>query len=340
MTIDIYTHFVPARYADALARKTSGVHPDAGRIGDLGKMFPNLLECDSRLAHMDKYGVSLQVLTPLPLPVEEFMTEGDEQRVCELVRLANDSMAEIVARRPDRFVAVALLAFQEIGLAVEELVRAVRELSMKGAMLFTNINGRPLDWPELFPIYEKAVELDVPLWVHPVSWNYYEWIRDFLLWQIFGWPFDTTLATARLVYSGVLEKFPRLKLVTHHSGGVMPYLSERIRDIHDQTEEFRALYSEENVDAPGQASGRRHPLDVFRMFYTDVALSGSLPALRCSYAFFGARQLVFGTDYPFSPEQGERFIRANLAAVNSLEITTEERTRILAENAKELLHLS
>src|SRR6185437_3224797 len=143
------------------------------------------------------------------------------------MRIANDAMAETVVRNPRRFTGVALLCFQEIDQAVEELERAVQILGMKGAMLFTHIQGNPLDMPKLFPLYAKAIELDVPLWIHPISWNYYDWVRDFLIWQIFGWPIDTTLAMARLVYGGVMEKFPKIKFITHHAGGTVPYLFGR-----------------------------------------------------------------------------------------------------------------
>jgi aminocarboxymuconate-semialdehyde decarboxylase len=342
MIIDFYTHFVPAAYAEALVRRTPGFHPDAGRIADLGRLFPELMETDRRLRHMDQYGIAMQVLTPLPLPVEQLAGEAEKGRVGELVQIANDAIAETVARNPDRFWGIALLSFSDMALAVRELDRCVLDLGLKGAMLFTNIDGRPLDAPELFPLYQRATELDVPLWIHPVSWDYYPWMRDFLLWQIFGWPFDTTLAMARLVYSGVLERFPKLKLITHHSGGVMPYLADRIRDIHEQTEEFRALYASEakGADSGQESRATRDPLESFRRYYSDVALSGSLSALECSYAFFGAEQLVFGTDYPFSPEGGERFLCTNLAAVMALKVNERDRVKMLSGNAKTLLHLS
>lgn len=340
MNIDIYSHYLPTPYAEFLSHSTRGVHPDTGRIAELGQLFPPLCNLDMRIGHMDRYQLSVQVLTPLPIPVEQFFEQGNQAQAAELVRVANDSMAESVARKPERFVGVALLSFQEVGAAIEELVRTVQQLGMKGAMVFTNLSGEPLDSPRLYPLYEKVIELDVPLWIHPVSWDYYPWVREYLIWQTFTWPFDTTLAMARLVYGGVLEKFPRLKLITHHAGGVLPCLAGRVQDVYDQTKEFAALYSEKVLpEQTPSGSASRTPLDYFKMFYSDVALSGWKPALECAYAFFGSSRLVFGSDYPFSPEQGERFLRTNLAAVMELEISAAERSRVLEENAKLLLKI-
>ena len=198
-------------------------------------MFPTLCEFDTRLSHMDRYNTSVQVLTPLPIPAEMFV---EPSAASSLVSVANDAMAEAVAKHPDRFVGVALLSFVDMDEAAKELERCVKQLGMKGAMLFTHISGRPIDIPELSPVYEMAQRLDVPLWIHPISWNYYDWVRDFLIWQIFGWPIDTTLAMARLVYGGVLEKFPDLKFITHHAGGTTPYLIGRVIDTYDQNEEL------------------------------------------------------------------------------------------------------
>jgi predicted TIM-barrel fold metal-dependent hydrolase len=338
MNIDIYTHFLPRSYARLIKETTSRVNADIVSVESLEKMFPNLCELDTRLRHMDKHDTRIQVLTPLPVPVEDFLSDSDRQTPQELARVANDSLAETIARRPDRFVGVALLPFCDTRSAVEEMERAVKQLGLKGAMIFTNIHGRPLDLAEFFPIYEKAIQLGVPLWMHPVSWNYFPWVRDYLLWQIFCWPFETTLAMARLVYGGVMERYSSLKWITHHSGGTVPFLVGRVSDIYDQEQEFAALYGYHGEARQEQNSETsRRPEDQFRMFYSDVALSGWQPSFICAYQFFGADRLVFGSDYPFGPEQGERFLRGNLAAVEKLEMSAAERIQVLEKNALALL---
>ncbi len=335
MNIDIYTHFFPKAYAHELIRHTTQIHPDVPDVGVLMQMFPNLCDLESRIHDMDDCETTLQVLTPLPIPIELF-TES-EQNATALMRIANDAMTETVAGNPRRFAGVGLLCFQNIDQAVAELERVVRELGMKGAMIFTHIQGKPLDMPSLFPIYAKAVELDVPLWIHPISWNYYDWVRDFLIWQIFGWPIDTTLAMARIVYGGVLEKFPKIKFIAHHAGGTVPYLLGRVIDTHDQNEELVQLSAGSGKE--GAISSEKTPEDYFRMFYGDTALSGLSGAMRCAHEMFGSDRLLFGSDYPFGPDDGRRFIRTNLSALSALELEPSAHAKVLSRNAEALLKL-
>ena len=334
MNIDIYTHFFPPAYAREITRRATRTHPDVPNIEMLMRLFPNLCEFETRLAHMDRYETSLQVLTPLPIPADLFV--GDSSAAAALVRVANDAMAEVIAKRQDRFAGVALLCFLNPEEAANELERAVKHLGLKGAMLFTNIAGRPVDMPQLFPVYERAQGLDVPLWIHPISWNYYDWVRDYLIWQVFGWPMDTTLAMARLVYGGVLEKFPKLKFITHHAGGTTPYLIGRVIDTYDQNEELTRL-SESGPSAPRPAA--KKPIDYYRMFYGDTALSGIATAMGCAYEMFGSEHMVFGSDYPFGPDSGQRFIHSNLAAIDTLKLPGRDQRRILVENARSLLRM-
>ena len=332
MNIDIYTHFFPPAYAKEITRRATHTHPDVPNIEMLMRMFPNLCEFEMRLAHMDRYETSLQVLTPLPIPTDLFVS--DPPAAAALAQVANDAMAEAVAKRQDRFAGVALLCFLDPAQAANELERAVTHLGFKGAMLFTNIAGKPLDMPGLFHVYEKAQNLDVPLWIHPISWNYYDWVRDYLIWQIFGWPVDTTFAMARLVYGGVLEKFPNLKFITHHAGGTTPYLIGRVIDTYDQNEELTRLSG--SVASTSRPAAKR-PIDYYRMFYGDTALSGIPGAMSCAYDMFGSEHFLFGSDYPFGPDSGQRFIHSNLAAIDTLKLPDRDRRRILVENARSLL---
>jgi uncharacterized protein len=337
--IDIYTHFLPPDYAKSIRETTSRAYSDLYGIDGLIQLYPNLSEFEARLRHMETNGTELQVLTPLPVPVEKFIADSDRQTPGELVRIANDAMAEEVARHADRFVGVALLSFDDIGSAVTEMHRAVTKLGLKGAMIFTHIGGHPLDLPEFYPIYEKAIELGVPLWLHPISWDYFPWVREHLLWQIFCWPFDTTLAMARLVYGGVMERYPTLKLITHHAGGTVPFLLGRVIDVYDQERGFATLYGQGSIARDIAPLPQYRPEELFRTFYADVALSGWLPSLACAYDFFGSDRLVFGSDYPFGPERGERFLRSNLAAVEQLRLPRGEHSKILEKNARMLLGL-
>ncbi len=332
MAIDLYTHFFPPAYAEAIARTTSRQHPDVPDLRLLQGVFPNLCQLDLRLPHMDRYGSEVQVLTPLPIPPGQFIADVDRQTPGQLSRIANDALAEAVVRQRDRFVGVALLSFRDIDSAVAEMHRAVDELRFAGAMLFTNIEGEPLDSERLFPIYRTACALDVPLWLHPVSWNYYPWVRDYLIWQIFGWPLDTTLAMARIVYGGVFDRFPQLKLITHHAGGAVPSLIGRVIDTYDQRRDLLRVAGTEP-----SAKVLESPPDAFRRFYADTAVSGVTNTLRGANELFGNERLVFGSDYPFGPELGERFLRANLEAVEQLGLSEADTEKILDSNARQLL---
>lgn len=330
--IDIYTHFFPPAYAHEIVRVATRAHPDVPNIEGLMRLFPNLCELDMRLSHMDRYQTSIQVLTPLPIPPDLFVNDAGAANA--LTRVANDAMAETMAGRKDRFVGVGLLCFQDMSEAAKELERCVKQLNFKGAMLFTNISGRPLDIPELSKVYETAQTLDVPLWIHPISWNYYEWVRDYLIWQIFGWPIDTTLAMARIVYGRVYENFPKLKLIAHHAGGTTPMLIGRVVDTYDQNEELMRLSESKSSHAMS-----KRPIEYYKMFYGDTALSGVPGAMQCAYEMFEADRLVFGSDYPFGPDAGQRFIRSNLAAIDGLRLTGQVRKKILDQNARSLLRL-
>lgn len=332
MNIDIYTHFFPPAYAKELVRQATQKSPDVPNVEMLMRLFPNLCEFDTRLAHMDRYETSLQVLTPLPIPTDTFVS--DPTAAAGLARVANDAMAEAIAKHQDRFAGVALLCFVDPGEAANELERAVKHLGMKGAMLFTNIGGKPVDMPGLSVVYEKAQGLNVPLWIHPISWNYYDWVRDYLTWQIFAWPMDTTLAMARIVYGGVLEKFPNLKFITHHAGGTTPYLIGRVIDTYDQNEELMRLSGSVGGRNP---HGEKKPIDYYHMFYGDTALSGIASAMNCGYEMFGSERFVFGSDYPFGPDSGQRFIHSNLTAIDALKLPDRDRKRVLFGNAHTLL---
>jgi aminocarboxymuconate-semialdehyde decarboxylase len=333
MNIDIYTHYLPPQYAAAIVRKSDRRHPDVPNVDLLKQLFPKLCDMDLRLPDMDLHQTTLQVLTPLPISPDLFV---GREGAAELTRIANDGMADAVLRFPKRFAGVALLFMDDPEAAEMELRRCIHELGFKGAMIFTNVGGKPIDDSHFDRIYGTAVELEVPLWLHPVSWNYYDWVRDYLIWQIFAWPMDSTLAMARLVYGGVMARFPRLKVITHHAGGVLPFLIGRVIDTHVQNQELSRLSGSEHAPSPSDAD---NPANTFKLFYGDTALSGIPSAMDCAYQFFGSEKLVYGSDYPFGPAEGESFIRSNHAALECLRLTQAENEKVLFRNSENLLKM-
>jgi aminocarboxymuconate-semialdehyde decarboxylase len=219
---------------------------------------------------------------------------------------------------------------------MKEIDRAINELRMRGIQITTPVNDRPIDAPEFWPLYEKMEKYNLPIWIHPVREHDYADYRTenrslYRIAGMLGWPYETSAAMVRLAMSGVLEKFPNLKFITHHCGGMIPYYGERIVQFLDSDE------------ARGQAVYRRKltkaPIEYLKMFYNDTALYGNTPGLMCAYEFFGAEKLLFGTDLPFDNQFGSRVTRQTIHAIEEMEISDIDKKLIYEDNARKLLRL-
>lgn len=278
-----------------------------------------------------------QIISLAAPPIESL---GEPAEAAELARLANDEMAELVRSRPDTFAGfVAGLPMNDPDAALGEIDRSVRELGALGIQIYTHVNGLPLDDPRFEPVFARMAELDRAIWVHPArnsSWPDYpaEEKSKFEVWWLFGWPYDTSAFMARLVFSGLLTRYPSLKVITHHAGGMVPFFSGRVGPGMDS---FGARTPpEESELVESGLEGR--PIDAFRRFYADTAVFGAPHALRCACEFFGVERMLFASDMPFDPVQGS-FIRDTIADIEALEVSEADRERIYAGNARELLHV-
>ncbi len=286
---------------------------------------------------LSEYGDVVQVLTTALPPLDVIPNPKD---AAEVARIANDEMAEIIAARPHQFVAgVATLPLCDIDAALKETDRAINELGFKGALVYTHVNGKPLDSPEFMPFYEKMAGYDLPIWIHPHRNNSmpdYKTEKEskYAIYFLFGWPYETSAAMTRLVFSGVLDKYPNLKFITHHCGGMVPFFDQRIISGYDLTEADNL-----ELEAPYIRSLAKRPVEYFRMFYNDTAVYGSTPALMCGYSFFGAGHLLFGTDMPYDTEHGHRHIRETIRSVEQMDIPDSDRKKIFEDNARKLLRL-
>jgi uncharacterized protein len=221
-----------------------------------------------------------------------------------------------------------------------EIDRAVATLGARGIQIFTNVAGKPLSAPQFRPIFRRMAQHDLPVWVHPIRGPQFadyasEQTSEDEIWFSFGWPYETTACMTRLIYSGLLDELPELKIVTHHMGGMIPYFAGKI------TLGFRQIFygtSQRNPVAEERGL-RKPPTDYFKMLYADTALNGVEAATRCGHAFFGTAKCLFATDAPFDPEGGRALIRGTIRAIEALEIGTAECARIFAENARRLLNL-
>ena len=338
LKLDIFPHIFPAPFFGRMKGIAQG-NPALAASIKRWLNIPVLWDLDARLRMMREFKDYKQVLT-LSLPAIEFLAGPEESPA--LARLANDGMAEIVAAHPNEFPAfVASLPMNNVPAALEEMDRAIARLGAKGIQIFTNVNGRPIDEPEFFPIFERCVKkYDLPIWLHPVRTAKFadyptESKSKYEIWWLFGWPYETSACMARLVFSGMLQKLPDLKVITHHLGAMAPYFDERIGLGMDQ---MGTRTTDEDYGALLKRLGKR-PLDYFRMFYGDTSVNGSAPAIRCGLDFFGPDRVLFGTDCPFDPEGGPTFIRESIRAIDSLKLAQLVRNKIYFGNAVRMLGL-
>ncbi|MDB5461372.1 MAG: amidohydrolase [Caulobacteraceae bacterium] len=330
--IDIYNHVTPPAYLELIKARYS----NAGMVKRIANIR-NLWDMESRIQLLEKFPEVQQVLT-LATPPPEMVAGPSESP--DLARIANDGMAEICARYPKKFPAfVAAMPMNNIPAAIKEMDRAIDKLGARGIEIKTNVNGRPLDEPEFYPIFEHATRVHgVPIWMHPerpaAMTDYASESKSrYEIWQVMGWPYETTAAMARIVFSGILDRLPDLRIVTHHCGGMLPYFAGRAETLWAQLGSRTA-----DEDYSGVLKGLKKPfMDYFRMFYGDTVLGGSASALRCGLDFFGPDHVVFASDCPFDPEGGPMFIREGIRSIESLDLSDEVKAKIYVENAQRLL---
>ncbi|SNS88146.1 aminocarboxymuconate-semialdehyde decarboxylase [Noviherbaspirillum humi] len=330
--IDIYNHVMPQRYLEMMKQHSK----DAGIVKRMTSLRM-LWDIEHRVEMLKQFPDVQQVLT-LSLPSPEAL--GDAELSPQLARIANDDMAAMVQRWPDRFPAfVAALPMNNIPAALQEMDRAIGELGARGIQLSTNINGRPLDDPEFYPVFERATaHHGVPIWMHPArpatrSDYPTETKSKYEIWQVLGWPYETSAAMARIVFSGLFDRLPEMRIITHHCGGMIPYFSGRAETLWAQ---LGSRSADENYEDILKRMAKK-PIEYFRMFFGDTVLGGSASALRCGLDFFGPDKVVFASDCPFDPEGGPMFIREGMRSIESLNLSDEDKRKIYLLNALKLL---
>jgi uncharacterized protein len=323
--IDAYSHISPLKYTEFIKEKYPSMYNNL-----LGACVP-LYDMDTRFRIMDRFPEVVQVLTIGPVPPIEYF--ANQRQTVELAKMANDEMAELCLKYRDRFVAaIALLPMNNIDAALKETDRAIRDLGFKGIYVHSNINGKPLDAPEFLPLWEKMVKYDLPVYIHP--WRPPEFSdyatekgSKYYIATNFGWPYETTVAMTRLIFSGILDKCPNLKIVTHHCGGMVSFYAGRI-------------YQHYGTQIGNVTDIAKTPLEYYKMFYTDTAIHGNTPALMLAYDFWGPDKLLFGADLPLGDSfWGSRSYRVTINAINDMKITDEDKEKIFADNARKLLRI-
>jgi len=334
--IDAFPHILPRRYFDRMIAAASG---PASYMQKRTAGVPCLYDLDERFRVMDRFEGYVQVLTLSSPPVEAL---GEPALTRDLARLANDEMADLVRRYPDRFLGFAAsLPMNDPDAAVRETERATSDLGALGVQIYTNVNDLPLDDPRFEPLFARMAELDRAIWVHPARTatmpDYPSENRSkYELWWVFGWPYETAIFMSRLIFSGHLDRYPNLRILTHHAGGMVPHFAGRIGPGLDQ---LGARTPEEDLGALARRL-RKRPFDYYKMFYGDTALFGAEHALRCAIEFFGVDHMLFGSDMPFDPEKGPQFIRETIANLDAIGLRPADRQRIDEQNARRVLRIA
>jgi uncharacterized protein len=333
--LDVFNHIYPTAYFDRVMQ----VAPDYKDVGKRMRNVPMLIDLETRFRVMDRFEGYQQILSIATPPIEAYASPVE---AVDLARIANDGMAALVARHPDRFPAfVASLPLNDPEAAVAEIERAVRDLGARGVQIFSNINGRPLDSPEYLALFDVMAQHDLPVWLHPYrepAFSDYqsETQSKFEIWWAFGWPYETSVAMARLVFAGLFDRHPSMKIITHHMGAMAPYFEGRVGPGWDQ---LGVRTSDQDYGEVLRRLSKR-PVDYFKMFYADTALFGAYDATVCGLRFFGADHVLFASDAPFDPERGPMFIRETIGILDRLPISHEEREQIYWRNALRLLKLA
>jgi aminocarboxymuconate-semialdehyde decarboxylase len=323
--IDFHNHYYPPAYLDALRSGSSTVkvtidadgNPCLHYPGDYNVAVPGHRDIDYRERVLMEHQVDTQVIT-LTTPGTHVETADTAVRLAHLV---NDAFAAVIASKKGRFTALATLPLNDPRASVAEFERATRQLGLPGAMLFSNVNGVPLADQRFWPLYEAADQQQAVLYIHPTNPANVEAMQEYWLMPLVGFLFDTTLAAAHLVYTGIPERFPKIRWVLCHLGGAIPYLVERLDRGFEAFEDCRAHI-------------HRPPSDYLKNFYYDT-VNFNPRALELAIAFAGADHILAGSDYPHQIGS----IPKMLDSIRALKISDQDKAAIFGGNATRLLGL-
>lgn len=340
MRIDAFTHIYTTEYLHKLRYNCPGVEIKTdcltGRTDIVDRVTGEIVNflfansafdgLEKRLGVMDRLKIDAQVLTAGQPTIDPRLLHVAKSDTIELARIINDSMMTMIHGFEGRFIPIAEIPSLEIEEALMEMKRAVEDLGMKGIQLNTTIGGKPLDSPEFRPIFAEASKLNIPILIHPCTVAKNERRSSetqYGLHRILGWPFETSLAITRLVFVGILRDYPSLRIITHHTGGMIPFLVNRIE----------SFYARDLAKSLGLT---KQPSEYFAQIYYDTATEGNIAALDCVKDLFGSNRLVFGTDYPF---RNANEVSSIIEAISKMDLTQDEKDGVFGANAIDLFKL-
>jgi aminocarboxymuconate-semialdehyde decarboxylase len=325
MKLDLHTHYYPPSFFDRIREIPSEFAFDKSPTGQTiikykGARFfgitPPMTDVAKRLEDMDRVGIDVEVLS-LSTPNVFF---ADESRQGEVAMLVNDAYAELIAKYPARFKGFASIPMDNPEAALKELHRAVDDLKLNGVVLLSNIRGKALTSPEYRPFFEEANKMKLCVFLHPMLPANAEPFREYVLGPIVGFPFDTTLAVARMCYDGMLGELPNIRWIIGHLGGGVPYLMERMDNGWRDFAECRA-----NID--------QLPSTYLKRLYYDTVSFSSF-TLNMVREMVGADHMVMGSDYPHLLGSIDRAV----TSIEQLDISERDKQQIFEGTAMTILN--
>ena len=301
------------KFANALTRETN-----AKQMKDRA---PKLSSIEVRLKDMDRMGIDIQAVSPAPQQTYYWTDPGGAQ---ELARMVNERLAQIVSKWPDRFVALGTVPLQDSSLAVSELEHAVKKLGLRGVEINPSVNGMDLTDPRLSleRFFAKAQELDSVIFMHPVGFTHGERLMNHYFNNVIGNPLETTVAASHLIFDGVMERYPKLKVVLPHAGGYLAHYWARMDHAWKARPDCRTVI-------------KKKPSSYLEKFYFDT-ITFDRTMLKNLVARYGADHVVLGTDYPYDMgmEHPVDFIGGTAG------ISASDKGKIMGGNAARLLGIS
>ena len=333
MIIDAHTHGFHGKYLDLLLNAGGKwAKKELDQFLKVTQKKPQTVDIGLRLEQLERCGIDFQVVTPHHA-LDCNLLKGDIKAQLAMARAINDNMAHLQEDSKGKLFGVGsipMAKFEHGG--KQEMERAVNGLGLKAISIHSNLNGKPIDLPEFEPFWAHAAQMGVPVYIHPgdpAGHKDRSYEAEYDMLHNFGWPFETILMLARLVFSGIMERYPELKVVSHHLGGGTPFFWGRINETYTPATQDRTI-------------GRVLPkplFDYYSLFYYDTAVGGNGSAIKCAYDIFGANQIVFATDAPWGPGTGEIRLMEYPKVIRSLGFSEEENRKIFADNARRILNL-
>jgi aminocarboxymuconate-semialdehyde decarboxylase len=325
--VDFHTHFIPKDFPD-MGKKYGGdgwttlLHsgPCQADIYSAGKHYRRIDErswdTERRLKDMADEGIDMQVLSPIPIT---FGYEFSAQAILELAQMQNEEIAKVVAAAPQRFIGLGTVPLQNPDFAASEVRRAMTQLGLAGVETGTQVEGKNLDDPELEPFWQACAEVDAAVFIHPEAVFSPERTKKYRMIYSVGYTSETGIAAAAIVMSGLLDRYPNLRLCFAHGGGTFPWLLPRLDQTWQVFDDVRTTVA-------------RRPSETAKLLTYDT-LTYDQTNTRLLIERLGADRLVLGTDYPFPLRENPP--GAVLAALDDISI--EERTGMLGQNALRFL---